>query len=273
MPETVDVQQRHDAYDHYKVTEASSPDMVDVSLRIHAEGYYDMGFVDADAIMPNGTMVPSLDKSRGPYTDYYVALNPDHTKRDAATMRKRHLPMGGTFKDLPTYDFCAPYLTPGGKGYLEGLENQDVRLKEIAGMAKTRGANPLGVFEVIRSTIQEASETDEVWFFSIVSDTLGSLQKSFGVTNFRIIGNGVALGDTRVNDKVSLVPTIVTPSEFVGNVLADYKKSENAVERRILQRSFLFLADGMPESAMSKEVRDAHAEFTLGQTVVSSVTQ
>jgi hypothetical protein len=266
--------QRHDAYVHHKVTEASDPDMVRRSLQIHAEGYYDNGFVDADAILPDGTMVLALDKSRGPYTDYYLAINPDSTKRDEATMRKRHLPLGSTFRDLPTYEMCAPHLYPEGRQYLQDIQGQDMRLKEIGGMARRREASPVGIFEIIRSTIQEAAETDEVWFFSIVSTTLGSLQKSFGTTNFHIIGEGVDIGDTRVNnDKVSLIPTIVTPSEFIGNILADYSRSENAAERRILQRSFLFLADGMPQGAMSQEVRDAQAEFTLGKAAVRSTVR
>jgi len=256
---------RQDAYVHITVTEMSDPERVAEALRIQGEGYHSFGFVSEDGIEQDGplkgALIPELDKSRGPYTDYYLALNPD-TRRvaDVATMRKCHVPAGGTFDDLPTGSLARPAMTPEGKTLVDSVENPDIHFKEIGGLA----GNPRGVYEIIRNRIQEARGKEEIWFFSIVSTTFDTMVRRYGRSNFTVIGENIALDDDRVNDAISMVPAIVYPDRFIENVLADLRVAQDEgdeLAQRELRKSFLFLTDGLDEQSLGAEVYAARDEL------------
>ena len=261
---------RHDAYIHVTATELTSPDMVAEALKIQGEGYYRFGFVGDDGIEQDGplkgALIPELDKSRGPYTDFYLAINPDTAKpNDVATMRKRHLAPGETFDDLPTGSLARPALTAEGKALVDSVENPDIHFKEIGGLA----GNPRGVYEIIRNRIQEARGKEEIWFFSIVSSTFDTMVRRYGRSNFTVIGENFAIDDDRVNDAITMVPAIVSPDRFIENVLADYRTAQvegDELAQRELRKSFLFLTDGLDEQSLGAELYAAHDELALART-------
>lgn len=256
---------RQDAYLHVMVTEQSNPELAAEALRIQGRGYLEAGFVGEDGLEQSGplrgALIPELDKSRGPNTDYYLAINPDLSKTtDVATMRKVNLPAGGTFDDLPTGTLARKTLTAEGAAIVDSIENPDLHLKEIGGLA----GHPLGVYETIRHTIQEAQGKGEVWFFSIVSTTFATMQRRFGQRNFTVIGEQVTLEDDHVTNGISLVPALVRPDVFIDNVLADYRDAEvqeDQLAKRELRRSFLFLTDGLDTQTMSPEAFAARDEL------------
>lgn len=264
---------RQDAYVHVTVTELTDPEMVAEALKIQGEGYFKFGFVSEDGIEQNGplkgALIPELDKSRGPYTDYYLALNPDINRQsDVATMRKRHLAPGETFDDLPTGSLARPAMSADGKALVDGIENPDIHFKEIGGLA----GNPRGVYEIIRNRIQEARGKEEVWFFSIVSSTFDTMVRRYGRSNFTVIGENIALDDDRVDGEISMVPAIVYPDRFVENVLADYRAAQeqgDELAQRELRKSFLYLTDGMGEQSLGTELYAARGELQQTRSVRS----
>ncbi|MFI5275535.1 MAG: hypothetical protein ACHQT5_01795 [Candidatus Saccharimonadales bacterium] len=264
---------RQDAYVHITATELTQPEFVAEALKIQGEGYQKFGYVGEDGIEQDGplkgALIPELDKSRGPYTDYYLAINPDTSRpNDAATMRKRHLAPGETFDDLPTGALARQSLTAEGKALIDSVENPDLHFKELGGLA----GNPRGVYEIIRARIQEARGKEETWFFSIVSSTFDTMVRRYGQSNFTVIGENIALDDVRVNDGISMVPAIVYPDRFIENVLGDFRVAQvegDVTAQRELRKSFLYLTDGLNEQSLGAEMYAARDELTQMQPVRS----
>lgn len=264
---------RQDAYVHITATELTQPEFVAEALKIQGEGYQKFGYVGEDGIEQDGplkgALIPELDKSRGPYTDYYLAINPDTSRpNDAATMRKRHLAPGETFDDLPTGALARQSLTAEGKALIDSVENPDLHFKELGGLA----GNPRGVYEIIRARIQEARGKEETWFFSIVSSTFDTMVRRYGQSNFTVIGENIALDDVRVNDGISMVPAIVYPDRFIENVLGDFRVAQvegDVTAQRELRKSFLYLTDGLNEQSLGAEMYAARDELAQMQPIRS----
>lgn len=252
---------RANKYVHFRFNENTHPALALESWRIHAEGYHAMGFVTADAILPDGTLPEDIDKSRGENTEYLMTINPERAN-DCATLRKINLAEGGTFEDLPAYQFLKDGLSPEGIALLRGIDHQDNRLKEMAALARTQRAKPLAIYELMRDILHDGIEKDEIWFFSLVSSTYTILTKSFGEKNFQVIGENVGIDDARVSDSISLTPSVVRPDEFLGNILEAYDATDEVAEKTRLLRGFLFLSEGLPASLMTEEVRAARSMFT-----------
>jgi len=252
-----------DRYVHFTVTEANNLYAAHEAWRIQAEGYLDMGFVTEEALTPEGYLVPELDKSRGKDVEYHLAVNPCNMD-DCATVRKVSPPKDGTYRDLPSYKMAEPAIYPDGRQALDGITEQDRRLKEISALARTKDGSAVGVYEIFRKLIQDATGSDEVWFFSTVSTTFQSLVRSFGERNFAIIGDDISMPDARVNSSITLRPTIVTPGTFIERVL-DAHISTEGKGKGTLKRSFLFLADGLEESRMSPRVVMARNAMLQGK--------
>ena len=61
-------------------------------VKVHAEGYCTMNFVEDSAIDPaTGWLAEDIDKARGPYVDIFVAENPANEKKT------RQLSAGNTY--------------------------------------------------------------------------------------------------------------------------------------------------------------------------------
>lgn len=244
---TVPIPTRQDRYVQSEFNEFTNPELVELALRVHAEGYTTMGFVSEDAVKPDGTLDDAVDHSRGEYTDYFLAINPDNPK-DIATMRKINIPPDGTVQDLPAYQLTKNGLYEEGLIFLNNVDTSKVN--EIAGLARTKEAPASAVYELLRSAFQSSLGKEEVWFFSIVSSTYESLTKYFGEHAFTVIGEDVKIDDSRVNDNIQLRPTILTVDKLFESMIYDIENLENKRDRRKVLGMFLYFTEGLrPEEA------------------------
>ncbi len=246
---------RHDIYKHYLFNESTDPALVETALKVHAEGYTAMGFVSEDAVDPNGVLDSSIDHSRGVFTDYYLAVNPNDPN-DMATVRKISTPLYGSFEDLPAFQLSKDVLYPEGIALLNELEANGYQIKEIAGLARTKSANPMSVYELIREVFQTSIIRDEAWFFSIVSSTFNSITQYFGKTAFRVIGQDVRINDYRVNEKIQLKPSILVPNQSFKLLIEDINNTTTPKAKRRLLSMFLYLSENLGEDIVGHEVFD-----------------
>lgn len=243
---------RQDNYQHLSFNQLSDPELVGTALRVHAEGYTTMGFVSEDAVASDGTLDETIDHSRGCFTDYYLAVNPQNP-RDMATMRKISVPPAGSVEDLPAYSLSKDGFYPEGINYLHDLESSGFSVKEIAGLARTKEAPSSSVYELLRRVFQEALDKDEAWFFSIVSDTYESITRYFGKTAFRVLGDDVKIDDHRVSERIQLKPAILMPSTFFKSLIRDIETAERPKPQMKLLGMFIYLSDGLTDQAMGDE--------------------
>lgn len=244
-----------------RATEASDRDVVSQALRIHADGYRSMGFVRPDAITAEGVLHPEIDRSRGGTTEYYVAVRRSSTD-DCATVRKVGVPVGGSFRDLDCHQLCADSLYSHGVDYLVEAETRRVRLKELSGLARSRGANPMATYEVLRSAVRDGLRDGEVWYSCIVSKTLESLVRNLGSTTFTVIGGEVALSDPRVAPNIRLRPIVIETATSLDSILDDYQGATDPRAQRRILRSFLFFTEGLDASMLTPRVHAARAHMS-----------
>ena len=246
-----------DQFVHLEFTEQDNPALAEAAWRTHARGYFEAGFLTEDAIDPDTGFLPTdIDKSRGPNTDYYLALADDGTY--AATMRKIKVAPEETYRDLPAYQLCKDNLSERGAARLDDLEAAGTEIVEISGMA---GKTPMAVFETIRTAMHKAIGRDEVWLFSIVSSTYDSLARSWSADNLPVLGEDTPLIDPRVKDGIRLRPAMLDPNTFNDNLLAAYQSAETGPEKARLLRSFEFFTDGLRADQMSLPVLQARREL------------
>lgn len=243
-------QPRSDFYVHYNFTEEENPDAALACQRIHAAGYQAAGFVTEDAITADGTLVPDLDKMRGPNIELSLAINPEDPN-DSATMRKAHVPEGGTFRDLPSYKLTETTLWDDGKDLLERYEAQGVNVKDIGGLAGEGRRSARAVHEVIRNNLHQAIGANEVWFFGIVTTTYDTLASSWGAENLTTLGEDTAFDDPRVKSGVALRPAMLVPDHFVDNLVHAYEAAEDPRRIKQLERSLTYYTEGLGPDQMS----------------------
>lgn len=251
-----------DRYWHVSFFEQEAPDLAVEAQRIHAEGYRAMGFVTEDAIEEDKTLSADIDKARGPNVEYFLATKSEDATDadDRAALRKVHLTQGQTYEDLPAYSLSKDKLSDLGQAYLRAV-SYSADLKEIGALARTKDAHPMAVHELFREIVQGAQGKNEVWMMTVVSTTYASLVGSFGSKNFILIGDNIPLDDSRVGDQIELKPAIVQPAEFIDNILASYNAAATLQEKLRLQRSFMFMTEGLPPHKMSEEVFHARQEL------------
>lgn len=264
---------RSDMYDITRFREHDNPNAASLARSIHAIGYQAMGFVKASAITPGGHLLSEIDKARGPLVDYYVGpsqysqtdIIPDVKKIDAVSMRKVHVPAGGTVRDLPAYQVCRSGLYPEDHTFLLELDNASARLKEIGALAGTPTSHPTGIYELLRNAIHEAHGRDEVWIASIVSTTYAALSKRFGTDALRQIGEPISIRSDHVNESVSLVPVTTNVDGFVNAIYQSLTRETNEQARRRQLDSFLFFAEGLRDDELGDELAQARAELLSTQ--------
>lgn len=247
---------RNDTYVHMSGYEGVNPDVVDIALATHAIGYSeDMGFVNSEAIGGDGYILPELDKARGSNVEYHVAISPQ-SPNEVATMRMVHLTKGQSVEDLPAYQAVKNSLKPEAESMLREVNPE--KLKEISALAKSNRKAAIGLFEIIRKTIQEGVGRDETWFFSIVSDTYASLARRLGSDAFMVLGEDVNIEDSRVDQsKVRLTPVAFRPDRFYDSMyysVIDPNSAEDDLSRQRIAGSILFFTEGISDDNLSEEV-------------------
>ena len=245
---------RNDQYTHLRFIGDESPVQQKEALRIHAEGYRTMGFVNDEAIDANGFLDLALDKTRTiPGCEYYIAINPEKDD-DRATLRIVRSVEDGKYTTLPAYEATKGKLFPSGKKLLENLSSNGHTIKEISALAKTEKASPLSIFELLREIIQDACNSNDVWFFSIVSRTFDSLVKNMGKSSFIIIGEDVHIDDSRVNPNIMLKPAIFVPKLFYSNLMKDIETMPNNYSKKRLNQNLNFYAQGLQNPQLITQI-------------------
>lgn len=233
----------------YKFNERTDAAAVQVARQVHAIGYADMHFVNDEALMPDGTLRPDIDKARGDNVDYYLLINPeDEVKK--ATLRK----ISGDVWDLPAFGLTTHNLTKDGLQELLEAEN----VKEIAALARTPEAKQMLVFELLRDAFQEAIGNNETWFFSIVSSTFASLEGQFGPLAIRSIGEPIAFDDERISEDISLVPAILDVDNFLNAVAGAAAAETDSAKQMQYVRTLMYFADGVDDKFMNDDTRALH---------------
>lgn len=252
---------RNDQYIHLKIREEDNPELAHEAWRIHSEGYLNMRFITKNAITTDGYIHEDIDSSRKENTDYYLAINKEGLEDDRATLRKINLKPGETYRDLPAFKLCKDVITEDNIQILDSIANQDQVIKEIAGLARTANSNPNAAYELFRNIYQEALGKNEIWFYSIVSSTYRSLAKNFTADNLKVLGDPIAINDSRVSQDITLVPVILQPDIFTETILKNIKENDTSLSHKRFMRTFLFFTDGLDENRMSPEVYTARKKF------------
>jgi len=246
---------RADLYTHQSGNEFTDPDLVKQALRIHAEGYVTMGFVKEEAVAQEGILDDAIDHSRGCFTEYFVATNPNNSK-DMATMRKISIPTTGSIEDLPAFELTKEALYSDSVTQLKELAHRGYDIKEIAGLSRTKEASSFAVYELLRSVIQDALYKDEVWFFSIVTTTFFSLRKYFGKSAFHVMGDDVKINDHRVNDRIKLKPVILIPSTAFLEMIQEIESMPDNASRKKIIGVFNYFTEGLEPESLDSKVAD-----------------
>lgn len=244
---------RNDLYVHYAFNESSDPELVEVALKVHAEGYTTMGFVGSDAVDSDGKLIQQIDHSRGENVDYYLLVDPRDSD-NKSTVRKINLLPSLVLEDLPGYALTKSSQYPDTQNYLSELRDKGFNIKELSGLARTKNAPPAMVYELLRDLLHTSLTKNEAWFFSIVSSTLDSLTKYLGKSAFGVLGDAVNINDSRVNEIVALVPTILFPDQFLDNLLDDIKKETLEKKSKKLIGMFLYMSEGLLQDEISDNV-------------------
>lgn len=259
------VELRKDAFKYRLVREAAYGDsdpLIAQALRIQADGYTnDKEFVEPHAVEEDGALPDDIDEARGKNVDYIIGI-PKDSKKDFAdsgleqgvSVRKMHIPEGGSLKDLPFYKKSYESLYPDYSEYLDSVDPS--KIKEIAALSKLPGTSNKGVFEILRAVHQDALGKGEVWVFSIVSTTFNVFKHEFGDTAIQQIGDKVKFQDERIKENVELVPAILHPDVFIDELrraaLAECETGNTQQAHRIM-RSFAFFTDGLSNDQLSEE--------------------
>jgi len=252
---------RHDRFHFAKFSEATDPLKVKLAREIHAAGYQDMGFVNSSAITGEGFLADDIDKAHGPNVDYFLAESPDD-EEEKATLRKIHIPEGGTLQDLPAFNLTLSSLSDKGFNIIAGIDNPEVNVKEIAALARTPEASPMIIFELLRDVLHESLGKNEVWFFSIVSTTYQSLVDNFGSEAIYQIGEPIKFDDSRISNEVTLVPALVNTDEFINTLCRSALDETDPDQQQRLLRSFMFFTDGLDDSQMNVEASSVRSSIT-----------
>ena len=252
---------RGDLYYHEVGYEDIDPDVVLRARQTHAIGYHqDMGFVDEKAVALDGTLLPDIDKARGPNVRYYLATDPENNA-NKATIRVVNLTQGQSTEDLPGYGLTEHVMYSGAREHLSSVRPE--KLKEIAALAKTSRIAAIGLFEIMRAAVQDAEE-DDTWMMAFVDTTRKSLEARFGPGAFHLLGDVVHIEDERVDgEKVEIRPVMMRPGEFYQTMWETASSTSNVISDKTKRRvgeTLLFFTNGVPLDQLHEDVANWREE-------------
>lgn len=244
--------ERGDRYRYLASTEQDSPNDALLARQIHAKSYLGEGFILNEAIDEMGQVIPDIDKARGETVEYYLGFSKE--AHPVSTLRKVSVEDGYSITSLPGYQLCGELLHSEGKRALQEAELQGRPVKEISSFGHIPEESALAGLELLRHTLQEAHGTDEVWFFTMVTQKYQTLVNIFGPRAVQKIGREVALNDPRIGD-VSLTPALVDTTTFFDDIKESIVHEPDARKRQRLLGSLRNFAKGMDKSKFSDEVQ------------------
>jgi methionyl-tRNA formyltransferase len=261
------IPQRIDHYDILCFSERNPDDanLVHLARAVHALGFRNDGFVTPEAISGSGDnieLLEELDPSRGPDVDYYLAMRNHH---DVATVRKKRIPEGGSFEDLPAYRMTRENIPEKNTIKLR----EAARVYELGALARAESASPLSALELFRHVIHEALGRGEVWMLGVVHETFDKFTKDFGNRAIEQIGGPVAIDRKFVRSGLELVPAIIDVDNFIRGIYLSacevrITDPQTAQRRRELIMSFRFFAEGLGEDKFDlREARNRHESVSI----------
>lgn len=247
-------QPRNDIYDYAKATEASDQSFADLARAVHAQSYLHEGFITEQAIT-DGHIVSDIDKATGPRVEYYIGFSQNKTPepQPVSTLRKITMAEDG-LQSLPGYQLCGSVVSDEGVATLHEAIDNKRPIKEISSFGHTVDVNALAGFELLRHTLQESLQNNEVWFFTMVSKKYKTLENSFGPRALRRVGPAVPMNDDRVGD-VSLVPAIVDTATFFDDIAETILAEQNPHRRQRYLASLQLFTEGLDKQKLSNAVR------------------
>ena len=251
---------RIDNYSYERFTEQSNPELVLQARILHARSYRGEDFIHDEALDNDGTIADDMDKARGETVEYYIGYEPNESGPvPVSTLRKIGLGNSDTIEDLPGYQLSRSKLYDEEREWLASVAPQ--RIREISSFGHTPESPATAGLELLRTALQDAIGTDEVWFFTMVSEKYDTLVKLFGDSAVRKIGDAIPMNDSRVAD-ISLIPAIVDTSLFFGQVHEAASSEKIPAKRRRQTATLINFTEGLSEAQMGSEVY----RFTRGAT-------
>ena len=246
------VSDRKDKYIYEYFSEQSEPKLVLLARQLHARSYMGEGFVYNDAVDDDGTMATDIDKARGSAVKYYIGYEPrDDDRVPVSTLRKISLQGGETVEDLPGYQLSKDILYEEEREWLASIAPR--RLQEISSFGHIPESPATSGLELLRTVLQDAVGTDEVWFFTMVSEKYNTLVKLFGPQAVRKIGDAIPLDDPRVAN-ISLIPAIVDTAQFFQQVYDTAIAEKFPARRRRHVGILANFTEGLSEAQMGTDV-------------------
>lgn len=258
-PEIVDSAEdeviRHDQYEHYAFNESTNPELVEIALKVHAEGYTSMGIVSSNVLEPEGKFAEQVDHARGENVDYFLLVDPKN-RSHKATVRKINLSPGEKATALPGLQLTKGAIHKEGIDYLTTLVESGYHLKELSGFSRTKEASPAMAYELLRDVLHRALNKNEAWFFCILSNTLKSLKQYLGESTFKLLGDGTNINDEWVNQSMRFIPTVLLPDKLLSSLIYDIERSENERDKRKLLGMFMYASEGLSKVYMDSASYD-----------------
>ena len=255
--------ERGDIHRYVTVTEASNPEDALLARQVHAKSYLGEGFILDDAIDETGQVVPDIDKARGDNVAYYLGFSKEG--EPVSTLRKVTAERTGGFQNLPGYQLCEANLSESGKIALTAAELQGRPITEISSFGHVPESSAHAGLELLRHVLQESLGTDELWFFTMVTQKYQTLVKLFGPRVVQKIGDEVVFNDSRIGD-VSLTPAMVDTTSFFDDIKEGILHEPQHRERQRLLSSLRNFARGVDRKRLSEEVRmllDDESDFNF----------
>jgi len=244
--------ERGDHYKYVKSTEKSSRAHALLARQVHAASYLGEGFINDDAVDQFGQIMPDIDKARGESVDYYLGFN---AHGDAvSTLRKVSMAEGEGIESLPGYQLCKDTLSDTGRSLLDDAIQGSRPIREISSFGHVPKESAIAGLELLRHVLQESYGTDEVWFFTMVTQKYQTLVNLFGPKVVRKIGEEVPIIDARVGD-VSLTPAYVDTTRFFDDIKDGILEENDVRKRKRLLGSLRNFAKGVARETLSDEVR------------------
>jgi len=243
---------RVDKYVYEHFTEQTKPELVLLAQQLHARSYMGEGFVHDDAVDDDGTMASDIDKARGNSVKYYIGYeSEDDSQVPVSTLRKISLQGNETVEDLPGYQLSKNGLYDEEREWLASIAPR--RFQEISSFGHIPESPSTSGLELLRTVLQDSVGSDEIWFFTMVSEKYNTLVNLFGPNAVRKIGEAIPLVDPRVAD-ISLVPAIVDTSVFFQQVYETAINETIPAKRRRHMGILANFTEGLTEAQMGSDV-------------------
>jgi len=246
------VSARIDKYVYEHFSEQTKPELVLLARQLHARSYMGEGFVYDGAVDDDGTMANDIDKARGNSVKYYIGYEPqDDNHVPVSTLRKISLQGNETIEDLPGYQLSKDGLYEEEREWLASIAPR--RFQEISSFGHIPESPSTSGLELLRTVLQDSVGSDEIWFFTMVSEKYNTLVNLFGPNAVRKIGEAIPLDDPRVAD-ISLVPAIVDTSVFFQQVYETAINETIPAKRRRHIGVLTNFTEGLTEAQMGSDV-------------------